>query len=115
MDTNIKRHKTINHGLWTMVHGLQSHKMICKQVTVKGKVQGVYFRASAREVAELLGLAGEVRNLLDGDVRAIVEGPQEKVEKFIAWCREGPPGAKVLDVKIVDMPLGGYKGFYIAR
>jgi acylphosphatase len=89
--------------------------MICRQIIVKGKVQGVYFRASAQEIAEILGLAGEVKNLLNGDVCAIVEGPEEKVAKFTSWCREGPPNARVSEVEIEDISLRGYKGFHVTR
>ncbi len=67
-------------------------------VYVSGQVQGVFFRDSTREKAEQLGLAGWVRNLPDGRVEALFEGPSERVREMVRWCREGPAGAEVEDV-----------------
>jgi len=64
-------------------------------VIVSGRVQGVYFRASTRDMARARSLAGWVRNLPDGDVEAVFEGPRDGVEAAVAWCRHGPPGARV--------------------
>ena len=66
---------------------------------VSGTVQGVFFRAHTQENARGLGLTGWVRNLRDGRVEIIAEGPKEKIEKLIEWCHEGPPSASVTDVK----------------
>ena len=68
------------------------------ELVVRGRVQGVFYRASARDVAERLGLTGEVRNLPDGRVEAIAEGERERLEEFIDWCRRGPPMAEVEEV-----------------
>ncbi|MDH3446383.1 MAG: acylphosphatase [Deltaproteobacteria bacterium] len=70
-------------------------------LTVQGRVQGVYFRASALQKAQSLGLTGWVRNCPGGSVEAMAEGSRDKVEDLIAWCRVGPPGARVegVDVK----------------
>ncbi len=89
--------------------------MICRQITVKGKVQGVFFRATARDVAYSLGLAGEVKNLYNGDVWITVEGPAEKIEEFISWCHQGPPNAEVEEVIIEDVPVRGYRGFNVNK
>ena len=67
---------------------------------VKGRVQGVFFRASARRKAEELRLTGWVRNNPDGTVEAVVEGNTDMVEKFVNWCREGPPNARVAAVDV---------------
>ena len=67
---------------------------------ISGRVQGVFYRASAQQEAQRLGLTGEVRNLPDGNVEAVVEGPRERVEEFIAWCRRGPRSARVEDVRV---------------
>jgi acylphosphatase len=67
---------------------------------VKGRVQGVFFRASARRKAEELRLTGWVRNNPDGTVEAVVEGNIDMVEKFVNWCREGPPNARVAAVEV---------------
>ena len=89
--------------------------MVCKRITIIGKVQGVYFRASAQEKALALGLTGEVRNLPDGNVEAIACGPEGSVQQLIAWCHQGPPSAKVEQVKVEDMPVKVYDGFRIVR
>ena len=69
-------------------------------VYISGRVQGVFFRASTREVAKRLGLRGYVRNLPDGRVEAVFEGDEEKVRKAIEWCRRGPPLAIVEKVEV---------------
>lgn len=67
-------------------------------IIIEGRVQGVFFRASAMEQAQRLGLRGFVRNLPDGCVEAVVEGERTQVDAFVAWCRQGPPNAQVSDV-----------------
>lgn len=62
-------------------------------ITVSGRVQGVFFRASTREAAGNLGLLGWVRNLPDGRVEAVFEGEEELLLRILEWCRQGPPGA----------------------
>jgi len=71
---------------------------------IKGRVQGVFFRESARQQAQRLGLLGFVRNLTDGDVEAVAEGPPEVLEQFIDWCRRGPPSARVDEVSVTEAP-----------
>lgn len=68
-------------------------------VRVSGRVQGVFFRDSTRQRAEELGLAGWVRNLPDGRVEALFEGPPERVREMVDWCEEGPRQASVEDVE----------------
>ncbi len=83
-------------------------------VFIEGRVQGVFFRANTREEASLLGLTGWVRNCWDGRVEAVFEGEREKVEKVIAWCKKGPPGAMVRDVEINwEQATGEYDTFSI--
>lgn len=62
---------------------------------VSGRVQGVYYRASTRERARELGLAGWVRNLPDGRVELCAEGPRPALEALERWCHQGPPAARV--------------------
>ncbi len=64
-------------------------------VLVTGRVQGVFFRDSARENAERLGLSGWVRNRPDGAVEAVFEGPSEAVREMVRWCEQGPSNASV--------------------
>ena len=74
--------------------------MVRKHVTVKGWVQGVFFRATVRERALAGGLTGWVENTLNGNVEAVVEGDEEELAKLIRWCHKGPPGAVVKEVRV---------------
>jgi len=78
--------------------------MIRARLVISGWVQGVYFRASARDVAHEQHLSGWVQNRLDGSVEALVDGEKAAVQAFIAWCHQGPPGAQVSDVQITLEP-----------
>lgn len=71
-------------------------------IHVMGMVQGVCFRAAAREKASSLGIKGFVRNEPNGSVFIEAEGPEECLEELVAWCRQGPPSAHVknIDVKV---------------
>jgi len=83
-------------------------------VYVSGRVQGVYFRAATREEARRRGVVGWVRNLPDGRVEALFEGPAAAVEGCVAWCRHGPPGAVVQDLDVTwEDPTGQLAGFNI--
>jgi acylphosphatase len=74
---------------------------------IEGRVQGVFFRHSARLEAIRLALTGWIRNCADGAVEAVVEGSAEKVREFVAWCRRGPPGARVERVEVEELPANG--------
>jgi acylphosphatase len=77
-------------------------------------VQGVFFRDSTRQKAEELGLAGWVRNMPDGHVEALFEGPPEKVEEIVSWCKEGPQRASVENVDADFESAGGdLEGFEV--
>ena len=65
---------------------------------IEGRVQGVWFRESARREAVSLSLSGWVRNLPDGTVEALVEGPENEAKKLISWCQKGPAAATVTKV-----------------
>jgi len=82
---------------------------ISARVVVHGRVQGVFFRAETRHTAQTLGLTGWVRNLPDGTVEAVFEGPADAVEQAVAWCRTGPPYALV---SAVDVTRGEYTGAF---
>jgi len=87
--------------------------IINKLITIEGRVQHVGFRFSARNAAQKLKITGEVCNLSNGNVYIEAEGEEENVYQFIAWCRQGPTLAKVIDVKIQDGKLMNYPGFAI--
>ena len=78
---------------------------VARRLRVHGLVQGVYYRYATRQVASALGLSGWVSNRHDGSVEAFVQGPPERVEELIAWCREGPRGARVERVDVEDAAL----------
>ena len=83
-------------------------------VIVEGLVQGVYFRANTKRVAEEHDVNGWVRNRPDGSVEAVFEGTREDVERVIAWCHRGPWGARVDDVKVEwEDYKGEFTGFTI--
>jgi len=78
---------------------------------VEGRVQGVYYRQSAVEVARRLGLRGWVRNRRDGSVEVLATGDEKALDKFLEWCRIGPEAAQVAALEIMDeddsLPLIG--------
>jgi acylphosphatase len=82
-------------------------------VRVAGRVQGVFFRAEARERARSLGLGGWVRNARDGTVEASFEGPAERVRSMVDWCRRGPALASVEDVSVEWEEPQGERDFRI--
>jgi acylphosphatase len=85
------------------------------RVIVHGRVQGVFFRANTIKEARRLGLSGFVRNRPDGTVEAAAEGEREPLERFVEWCRRGPPMSRVdrLDVTWEE-PGGEFEGFGLA-
>ncbi|MDR2258701.1 MAG: acylphosphatase [Treponema sp.] len=83
---------------------------------VGGRVQGVGFRYSCCHEARRLGLSGWVRNKTNGDVEVWAEGDKEKLDAFLQWLRQGPPGARVDQVHYDRCrPAGTYRDFRIER
>jgi len=84
-------------------------------ITIRGDVQGVFFRSYAAEKAAELNVTGWVRNEPDGTVKVCAQGEPEKVQQFTDWCRQGPPRAKVetLEVALSDAPKGTFQAFEI--
>jgi acylphosphatase len=81
---------------------------------VSGRVQGVWFRGSTEAEARRLGVNGWVRNNPDGSVEVMAEGEPEAVRALAAWCRHGPPGARVLTFAEAPEPAtGDLHGFTI--
>jgi acylphosphatase len=86
------------------------------EVRVSGFVQGVYYRSAATEQARVLGLRGVVRNLPDGEVELIAEGPLPALQQLIAWCHLGPPAARVDSVAVdFSLPTYEYTDFRVLR
>jgi len=77
--------------------------MIARQVVIRGRVQGVGYRMAMTDAAVALGVTGWVRNRRDGTVVALVQGDDAIVEQLLAWCRRGPPGARVAEVTTVAL------------
>lgn len=92
-DTNNERHRT--------------------RVLVSGDVQGVFFRDSTRQQANRLGLVGWVRNLPDGDVEAVFEGPEDAVRQAVEWCAHGPEHAHVENVSAEHESPENLSGFEV--
>ena len=80
-------------------------------MTISGQVQGVGFRYAVIGRARSRGVAGWVRNNSDGTVGAVFEGQPEAVDALVAWCRRGPPGARVDDVRVEMEAPSGQRGF----
>jgi acylphosphatase len=81
---------------------------------IRGRVQGVFYRAFTRDIASQLGIRGWVRNLSDDSVEAILEGSKEDIEQAIKHCRMGPPGARVEDIGVTwEDYRGDSQGFQI--
>jgi acylphosphatase len=85
------------------------------QIIVKGKVQGVFFRQSAKEKAKNFGITGHVKNAPNEEVHIVATGPKDQLQNFIRWCREGPPRAIVKNVFIQSLPLQNFETFNIER
>jgi acylphosphatase len=84
--------------------------IIARRCLVSGRVQGVFFRASARQKAIELGCTGYAKNLPDGRVEVLAVGPAPAVHSLTEWLWQGPPVAQVTDVKCADVPVGELNG-----
>lgn len=85
--------------------------MIRRRAIVQGHVQGVFFRDTTRRQASERGVAGWVRNRPDGTVEAVFEGDAGAVEAMLAFCRQGPRGARVDRVEVSEEEPEGLTGF----
>jgi acylphosphatase len=74
--------------------------MMARRLVIRGRVQGVGFRYAMLEAAASRGVTGWVRNRRDGSVEALVQGEADELDAVVAWCRRGPPAARVLDVEV---------------
>ena len=87
--------------------------VVRRHVLVEGLVQGVFYRASAQREAARLRVSGTARNLHDGRVELVVEGPRAAVDAFLAWARIGPPRAQVTAFRVEDEEPQGAHGFRV--
>lgn len=90
-----------------------SEQTIRRRVTVQGRVQGVFFRDSTRERASAHGVSGWARNMPDGSVEAVLEGPPESVERVLSFLRDGPPRAEVAELQVREETPEGLSGFSV--
>jgi acylphosphatase len=91
-------------------------KKIGAHLHIRGRVQGVYYRASTVQEAQKLGLTGWVMNCPDGSVAAVAQGTRAAIESLIEWCRRGPAGARVDSVEVRwDVFENHFPGFVIKR
>ena len=84
-------------------------------ILIKGKVQGVFFRATARDVAQALDLKGWVKNTSEGYVEAIATGNESSLHQFIEWCKRGPDKAIVSSVNVTSLSEKPFDDFRILR
>ncbi|HJU07264.1 MAG TPA: acylphosphatase [Rhodanobacteraceae bacterium] len=85
--------------------------MPCARFIVRGRVQGVFFRASTREQALKLGITGHARNLADGDVEVVACGASGALDELQKWLHRGPPSARVESVTREELPEQDMQGF----
>ncbi|HEY8387376.1 MAG TPA: acylphosphatase [Parasegetibacter sp.] len=85
------------------------------EIIIRGKVQGVFYRATANQVAARIGITGITRNQPDGTVYIIATGTTEQLEEFKDWCWEGSPDAVVSHVEVRKIPLQQFSDFRTIR
>lgn len=84
-------------------------------ITVKGKVQGVFYRKATKAVADQLGVRGMVLNERNGDVYIEAEGDKSSLEMFLEWCEEGPQDADVTAIESHEGELKNYRNFEVVK
>ncbi|MBA3673484.1 MAG: acylphosphatase [Chitinophagaceae bacterium] len=82
---------------------------------IKGKVQGVFYRATAKKIAQKLEVTGWIKNTKDGNVEAAATGNEEHLKEFINWCKQGPDNAKVEEVIVEQNQKTLFNTFEITR
>jgi acylphosphatase len=82
-----------------------------KHLIIRGRVQGVGYRASMVDEATRLGVVGWVRNRRDGTVEAVADGDAAAVSALVEWAKKGPPGARVTEVTVTESADGGHADF----
>ena len=84
-------------------------------INVHGKVQGVFFRATTKAVADQLGVKGFVKNQADGSVYIEAEGDDFSIESFVEWCNDGPDNAIVEKVETTEAEVKNYRNFEVVK
>ena len=82
---------------------------------ISGKVQGVFFRETARKIAEQFNIKGWIKNTKDEKVEAVISGEKESIDDFVDWCRIGPERAKVKDIIISEHGQSLFEKFEVIR
>lgn len=83
------------------------------RVIVEGRVQGVFYRDGCCREARRLGVGGWVRNRADRSVEVVAEGPRDRVDQLVDWCRHGPPSAIVSEISVIDEPPQAEREFRV--
>ena len=82
---------------------------------ITGEVQGVFYRATAKKVADKLKITGWIKNTKDGDVEAIVSGGENEIQEFINWCKKGPEKAIVEEIIVTPEKEKTFTDFEVIR
>lgn len=91
------------------------NEMVCVHIWVKGRVQGVGFRAHVEYFAAGIGVSGWVRNVGRDTVEAVAEGSREQVDQFIQLMKTGPRASRVDEARVEEEPVSGLQGFTVKR
>lgn len=102
---------TRKEAVWRMAE--ERGGTVRAHVWISGQVQGVYFRAYAEDEAAFRKAQGWIRNLRDGRVEAVFEGPRAAVEAMLQWCQRGSPASCVTDVQVTWETPAGERGFVV--
>lgn len=89
--------------------------MPTRRLKIHGKVQGVFYRATAKKIADQIGLTGWVKNLKTGEVEAVICGSDDQLERFIVWAWEGSERAEVSHIDIKNEPEEIFSSFLVKR
>lgn len=85
------------------------------KLLLTGLVQGVFFRVNAQDQAKKLGLTGYVKNLSNGQVEAVFEGPEDKIDDIIYWIKQGPASSRIDQLDIIQEKPANLTSFEIIR
>ncbi len=85
------------------------------KIIISGRVQGVFFRASTKAVADQMGIKGLVKNQKDGTVYVEAEGDENIMNDFMEWCKYGPDDARVDDIDVEEIEVKNYRNFEVLK